>query len=162
IVYAPTGSAAFDFYGGDRIGDNLFANTLLALDAETGKRIWHFQAVRHDIWDRDFPSAPPLVSIHRDGKSIDAITQTTKHGFVVLLDRPPGQPLFPVEYKEYPPSTVPGEKAAAKQPLPTKPAPYARQLLTEDMLSNRTPEVHADALARFKAARSQGQFLPFT
>jgi quinoprotein glucose dehydrogenase len=162
IVYVPTGSAAFDFYGGDRIGDDLFANTLLALNADTGERIWHFQGVRHDIWDRDFPSAPALVTIHRDGLAIDAVAQTTKQGFVYLFNRATGEPLFPLEYKKYPPSTIPGEKAAAEQPLPTKPAPYARQLLTEDMLSNRTPEVHADALARFKAARSQGQFLPFS
>jgi quinoprotein glucose dehydrogenase len=161
IVYVPTGSAAFDFYGGDRIGDDLFANTLLALDAETGKRIWHFQAVHHDIWDRDFPSAPALVTIRRGGKSIGAVAQTTKQGFVYLFNRTTGEPLFPIGFKKYPPSTVPGEKSAAEQPLPTKPAPYARQLLTEDMLSNRTPEVHADALARFKAARSQGQFFPF-
>jgi quinoprotein glucose dehydrogenase len=161
IVYVPTGSAAFDFYGGDRLGDDLFANTLLALNAETGERLWHFQAVRHDVWDRDFPSAPALVMIHRDGRAIDAVAQTTKQGFVYLFNRATGEPLFPVEYKKYPPSTIPGEKAAAEQPLPTKPAPYARQLLTEEMLSNRTPEVHADALARFKAARSQGQFLPF-
>jgi quinoprotein glucose dehydrogenase len=162
IVYVPTGSAAFDFYGGDRIGDDLFANTLLALNADTGERIWHFQGVRHDIWDRDFPSAPALVTIHRDGLAIDAVAQTTKQGFVYLFNRATGEPLFPLEYKKYPPSTIPGEKAAAEQPLPTKPAPYARQLLTEDMLSNRTAEVHADALARFKAARSQGQFLPFS
>jgi quinoprotein glucose dehydrogenase len=162
IVYVPTGSAAFDFYGGDRLGDDLFANTLIALNADTGERLWHFQAVRHDIWDRDFPSAPALLTLHRDGRSIDAIAQTTKQGFVYLFDRATGQPLFPIEYQKYPASTVPGETAAAEQPLPTKPAPYARQLLTEDMLSERTPEVHQDALKRFHAARSQGQFLPFS
>jgi quinoprotein glucose dehydrogenase len=108
IVYVPTGSAAFDFYGGDRIGDDLFANCLIALNAETGKRIWHFQGVRHDIWDRDFPSPPALVTVKHDGKDVDAIAQTTKQGFVYLFDRTNGTPLFPIEYRKYPASTVPG------------------------------------------------------
>jgi quinoprotein glucose dehydrogenase len=162
IVYAPTGSAAFDFYGADRIGDDLFANTLLALNAETGERVWHFQGVRHDLWDRDFPSPPVLLTVKRDGKDVDAVAQTTKQGFVYLFDRGNGKPLFPVDYRKYPPSTVPGEVAAAEQPLPTKPAPYARQLLTEEMLTNRTPEIHRWALEQFRAARSEGQFVPFS
>ena len=97
IVYVPTGSAAADFYGANRLGDNLFANTLLALDAATGKRLWHFQAVKHDIWDRDFPSPPTLVTVKRDGKQVDAVAQTTKQGFVFLFDRTNGKPLFPIE-----------------------------------------------------------------
>jgi quinoprotein glucose dehydrogenase len=161
ILYAPTGSAAFDFYGADRIGDDLFANTLLALNAETGERIWHFQGVHHDIWDRDFPTAPSLVTVLRNGKKIDAVAQPTKQGFVFLFDRATGKPLFPIEYRKYPRSTIPGEVAASEQPLPTKPAPYARQLLTEDMLSNRTPEVHRWALEQFHNSRSEGQFVPF-
>ena len=160
IVYAPTGSAAFDFYGGDRVGDDLFANTLLALDAETGQRLWHFQAVRHDLWDRDFPSPPALVTVNRHGEKIDAVAQTTKQGWVYLFNRVNGKPLFPIEYKSYPASTIPGEVAAQTQPLPTTPAPYARQALTEDMLTNRTPEVHAWALSKFRAFRSEGQFVP--
>jgi glucose dehydrogenase len=162
IIYAPTGSAAFDFYGADRIGDDLFANTLLALNAETGERIWHFQGVRHDLWDRDFPSPPALLTVQRNGKNIDAVAQTTKQGFVYLFDRSNGRPLFPVEYRKYPSSTIPGEVAAAEQPLPTKPAPYARQLLTEDLLTSRTPEIHGWALEQFRAARSEGQFVPFS
>jgi quinoprotein glucose dehydrogenase len=162
IVYAPTGSAAFDFYGADRVGDDLFANTLLALNAETGERIWHFQGVKHDIWDRDFPSPPALLTVQRNGKKIEAVAQTTKQGFVYLFDRANGKPLFPVEYRKYPASTIPGEVAAAEQPLPTKPAPYARQLLTEDMLTNRTPEIHRWALEQFRVARSKGQFVPFS
>jgi len=162
IVYAPTGSAAFDFYGADRAGDDLFANTLLALNAETGERIWHFQGVKHDLWDRDFPSPPALLTVTRDGKTVDAVAQTTKQGFVYLFDRSNGKPLFPVEYRKYPASTIPGEVAASEQPLPTKPAPYARQLLTEDMLTNRTPEIHRWALEQFRAARSEGQFIPFS
>jgi quinoprotein glucose dehydrogenase len=161
IVYVPTGSAAADFYGADRIGDDLFANALIALNATTGQRIWHFQSVKHDIWDRDFPAPPSLVTVTRDGRAIDAVAQTTKSGFVYLFDRSNGQPLFPIEDRDYPPSTVPGEKTAASQPLPTKPAPFARQRLTEDMLTNRTPEAHQWAVEQFRKFRSDGQFVPF-
>jgi quinoprotein glucose dehydrogenase len=162
IVYIPTGSAAFDFYGADRIGDDLFANCLIALNAETGERIWHFQGVRHDIWDRDFPAPPVLVTVKHDGKDVAAVAQTTKQGFVYLFNRANGEPLFPIEYRKYPPSTTPGEVAASEQPLPTKPAPFARQLLSEDMLTNRTPEVHQWALDQFRTFRSEGQFVPFS
>jgi glucose dehydrogenase len=162
IVYAPTGSAVFDFYGADRIGNDLYANTLLALDAETGKRIWHFQGVHHDIWDRDFPSPPTLVTLKRDGERIDALAQTTKQGFVYVFDRVSGKPLFPVEERPYPASDVPGEVTAATQPLPLAPEPFGRQILTQDMLTNRTPEAHQFALEKFKTFRSAGQFLPFT
>lgn len=162
IVYAPTGSAAFDFYGGDRVGDDLFANSLLALDAETGKRIWHFQGVRHDIWDRDFPSAPALLAVRRDGKKIDAIAQTSKQGFVYLFDRATGAPLFPIESRKYPVSTVPGEVAAAEQLLPAKPLPFARQLLTDKLLTERTAGVKKWAAERFAQLRSEGQFVPLS
>jgi len=162
ILYVPTGSAAFDFYGGDRLGDDLFANCLIALNAETGERIWHFQGVRHDLWDRDFPSPPTLVTVNRDGKDVDAVAQTTKQGFVYLFDRVSGKPLFPIEYRKYPPSDVPGESAASEQPLPLRPAPFARQFLSEDMLTSRTPEAHAWALEKFRKFRSEGQFVPFS
>jgi len=162
IVYAPTGSAAFDFYGGDRIGDDLFANSLLALDAETGKRIWHFQGVRHDIWDRDFPSAPALLAVRRDGKEVDAVAQTSKQGFVYLFDRVTGAPLFPIEGSKYPASTVPGEVAAAEQLLPTKPSPFARQLLTDKLLTERTAGVKKWAAEKFAQLRSEGQFVPLS
>ena len=162
ILYVPTGSAASDFYGGDRLGDNLFANSLLALNAATGKRIWHFQAVKHDIWDRDFPSPPSLVKVKHNGKRIDAIAQTTKQGWVYLFDRTNGKPLFPIEYRKYAASSVPGEAAAATQPLPTKPAPFARQALTEDLLTNRTPEVQEWALGRFRTLRGGEQFFPLS
>ena len=162
IVYVPTGSAAFDFYGANRVGDDLFANCLIALNAETGERIWHFQGVKHDLWDRDFPSPPTLVTVNRDSKEIDAVVQTTKQGFVYLFDRARGKPLFPIEYRKYPPSDVPGEVAASEQPLPAKPAPFARQFLSEDMLTNRTPEAHQWALEHFRKFRGQGQFVPFS
>ena len=160
ILFVPTGSAAFDFYGGDRLGDNLFANCLIALDASTGTRIWHFQGVRHDIWDRDFPSPPALLTVERDGRKIDAVAQTSKQGFVFLFERESGKPLFPIVYKKYPPSAVSGEFAASAQPLPAKPAPFSRQLLTQDMLTNRTSQAHQWALDRFRQMRSEGQFVP--
>ena len=162
IVFVPTGSAVPDFYGADRVGDDLFANCLIALNAQTGERIWHFQAVRHDIWDRDFPAAPVLLTVKREGKDIDAVAQTTKQGFVYLFDRTNGAPLFPVEYHKYPASAVPGEVAAAEQPLPMLPAPYARQVLSEDLLTNRTPEVHQWAVKKFRTLVSDGQFVPLS
>ena len=161
VLYVPTGSAAFDFYGGDRVGDDLFANSLVALNAETGQRIWHFQAVRHDIWDRDFPAPPVVAKVKHDGKDVDAVIQTSKQGFIYLFDRATGKPLFPIEYKKYPKSELPGEVTAEEQGLPTKPAPYARQLLTADLLTNRTPEVHKWAMEQFKNMKSAGQFVPF-
>lgn len=160
IVYVPTGSSVFDFYGSDRIGDDLFANTLLALDAATGKRIWHFQGVHHDILDRDFPSAPSLLSVQHDGKVIDAVAQTTKQGYLYLFDRATGTPLFPIEERTVPQTEIPGEKSSPTQPRPVRPEPFARQRLTEDMLTQRTPEAHADALKRFRTFRSEGEFTP--
>ncbi len=162
IVYVPTGSAAFDFYGANRIGNDLFADCLIALDARTGKRIWHFQGVRHDLWDRDFPAPPALVTITRNGRRVDAVAQTTKQGFVYIFDRVTGKPLFPIEYRKVPPSNVPGEVAASEQPLPVKPAPFARQHLTQDMLTDRTPAVHRWAVEQFRKFRNDGQFVPFS
>jgi quinoprotein glucose dehydrogenase len=161
IVFAPTGSAAADFYGANRLGDNLFANSLLALDATTGKRIWHFQAVRHDLWDRDFPAPPSLVTVTRNGRRIDAVAQTTKHGHVFLFDRRTGRSLFPIEPRHYPASTVDGERTAATQPFPTRPAPFARQVLTEDMLTTRTPEASRAVREAFRSFQGGGPFVPF-
>lgn len=162
ILYAPTGSAVDDFYGADRVGNDLYANTLLALDAATGKRIWHFQGVHHDIWDRDFPSPPSLVTVTKDGKRIDAVAQTTKQAYVYLFDRVTGKPLFPIEERPYPASTVPGEITSPMQPLPLAPEPFGRQRITEDTLTNRTPEAHQFALDKFRTVRSDGQFIPFS
>jgi quinoprotein glucose dehydrogenase len=161
IVYAPTGSAASDFYGADRAGNDLYANTLLALDGNTGKLIWYFQGVHHDMWDRDFPSPPALVTVKHDGKSVDAVAQPTKQGVLYLFNRVTGKPLFPIEEHPFPASTVPGEWSSPTQPLPSVPEPYARQRLTEDMLTTRTPEAHAWAVQQFQTFRSGGQFLPF-
>jgi quinoprotein glucose dehydrogenase len=160
IVYVPTGSAVFDFYGGDRVGNDLFADSLIALDAETGKRIWHFQGVHHDLWDRDFPAPPALLTVTRDGRRVDAIAQTTKSGFLYVFDRANGKPLFPIQESAYPASTVPGEVTSPTQPLPTAPAPYTQQSTTEDTLTNRTPEAHAWAVKQFKAMIGGGQFIP--
>lgn len=138
ILFAPTGSASYDFYGGKRTGDNLFANCVLALDAATGKRIWHFQTVHHDVWDRDLPSAPILIHIKKDGKNIDAIAQITKSGFIFLLDRETGKPVYPVNEVPVPTeSELVGEKLSPTQPIPTFPKPFARQApITENDLNN--------------------------
>lgn len=160
LVFVPTGSPSYDFYGANRVGDNLFANCLIALRADTGTRVWHFQAVRHDIWDRDFPSPPGLVTVNQDGREIDAVAQTTKSGHVYLFERETGKPLFPIEYRKYPASDIEGEVPADAQPLPLKPQPFARQRLTADMLTRRTASAHEAALERFLGLRSEGQFIP--
>ena len=131
IAYVPTGSATPDFYGGERLGANLFANSLLALDANTGKRLWHFQTVHHDLWDRDLPAAPNLVTLIRSGATIDAAAQITKSGFVFLFDRVSGKPLFDIEERPVPASDLRGERAWPTQPFPVKPAPFARQSITD-------------------------------
>jgi quinoprotein glucose dehydrogenase len=160
MVFAATGSASFDFYGSNRVGDDLFANTVLALDARTGKRIWHFQGIKHDLWDLDFPARPALVTVTRDGKPVDAVAQTTKSGHVWVLDRRTGAPLFPVAEHRVPASTIDGEQASATQHLPVKPPPFARQTLTEQMLTRRTPAAHAYALKVFRQYEGKGLFTP--
>ena len=162
IVFVPTGSAVDDFYGGDRAGDNLFANSLVALDARTGRRLWHFQAVHHDILDRDFPSPPVLLTVKRNGRAVDVVAQPTKQGLLFVLDRVTGRPIFPVEERPIPSSDVPGERASPTQPFPLKPAPFARQTLTQDLLTDRTPEANAAAKAAFAKLRSKGPFGPFS
>ena len=160
ILYAPTGSAVDDFYGADRIGGNLFANSLLALDAKTGQRLWHFQGVHHDIYDRDFPAPPVLIRVRHAGRLVDAVAQPTKQGYLFVLDRITGKPLFPIQEMPTPASDVPGEVASATQPLSRIPAPFARQHLSEELLTNRTPEAHAWALSQFKTFRNDGPFAP--
>ena len=160
IVFAPSGSPVDDFYGADRAGNNLYANSLLALDAATGKRLWHFQGVHHDLWDRDFPSPPVLLTVKRGGRRIDAVAQPTKQGVLFVFDRVTGEPLFPIEERPVPQTDVPGEATAATQPFPVKPAPYARQRLTPDLLTNRTPQARAAALAAFAQFKNEGPYTP--
>jgi quinoprotein glucose dehydrogenase len=160
LVFVPTGSATYDFYGSDRHGDNLFANSLIALDARTGKRRWHFQFVRHDIWDRDLPAPPTLVTVTRNGRLRDAVAQITKSGHVWVFDRDTGESLFPWHEVDVPASPIDGEKLAPRQPLPLAPAPFARQQLTEDLLTRRTPEAHAAVLEKFRQYRNGPQFEP--
>jgi quinoprotein glucose dehydrogenase len=160
IVYVPTGSAVFDFYGGDRAGNDLFADSLIALDAETGKRLWYFQGVHHDLWDRDFPAPPALVTVTHDGQRVDAIAQTTKSGLLYVFDRTTGKSLFPIQEIPVPKSTVPGEAASPTEPYPTAPAPYTQQSTTVDTLTNRTPEAHAWAVKQFSTMIGGGQFVP--
>lgn len=173
IVYIPTGSAAFDWYGGDRIGANLFANSLLALKADTGERIWHFQMVHHDLWDRDLPAPPNLLEIGQDGKFIPAVAQVTKSGHVFTFNRLTGEPLFSIEEKSYPNSKLRGDQTFATQPLPLKPKPFARQLLTEKDLYDPNRKAFVDdlvdknqqkntptVLEKFKSITSEGQFIP--
>ncbi len=159
VVYVPTGSAAFDFYGGDRAGDNLFANSVLALDAATGKRLWHFQGVHHDIWDRDFSTPPTLITVERDGRLVDGLVQANKHGVLFALDRQTGAPLFPIDERPVPASTVPGEFASRTQPVPTLPEPVLPQTITADMLTTRTPEAHAWAVKTLSEMQT-GPFAP--
>jgi len=160
LVFIPTGSAAFDFWGGDRLGANLFANCLLALDAATGRRRWHYQFVHHDLWDRDLPAAPVLITLRRGGRTVDAVAQATKSGHVFVFDRVTGKPLFPIEERPVPPSDLVGEKAWPTQPLPLKPPPFARQTFSEEIVTDISPQARANILERLKGLRMGGQFIP--
>ncbi|MBR9775356.1 MAG: PQQ-binding-like beta-propeller repeat protein [Cytophagales bacterium] len=160
VVYIPTGSAAFDFWGGHRLGENLFANSLLALNASTGKRIWHYQTIRHDIWDRDLPAPPNLVQINRGDSSIAAVAQITKSGRVFVFDRSDGTPLYPIEEIEAPASKLMGEDAWPSQPLPTSPPPFARQLFTDEEVTNISPEATAYVQEKIKHLNYGAYFMP--
>ncbi|MBV8820014.1 MAG: PQQ-binding-like beta-propeller repeat protein, partial [Acidobacteriaceae bacterium] len=161
IVYAPTASAKYNFYGADREGADLFADCLLALDARTGKRLWHFQMVHHDIWDYDDATAPKLLTVQHDGKAVDIVAQVSKQGFVWVFDRVNGKPLWPIEERAVPKSDMPHEKTWATQPFPVKPPPFARQKFTVDDLS---PYLSNEDRARFRddllSARNEGLFTP--
>ena len=162
ILYAPVGSASYDFYGGKRIGEDLFANSVLALDAATGKRIWHFQTVHHDIWDRDLPTAPVVVNITKDGQKINALAQVTKSGFIFLLDRATGKPVYPVNETKVPVETdLTGEQPWPTQPIPSFPKPFARQLLTEKDLNHVIPDSsYAELKKRWDSTRHDHMFTP--
>lgn len=157
IIYVPTGSAGYDFYGGNRPGDNLYANCLLALDAATGKRLWHFQFVHHDLWDRDLPAPPVLVQVKRKGKLFDAVAQITKSGFVFVFDRVTGKSLFPIREIAVPTNGLPGEKPARTQPVPIQPAPFSRQTITEADI-NPYAENKDELVAKLKTLRHKNQF----
>jgi quinoprotein glucose dehydrogenase len=160
LVYAATGSAADDFYGGNRRGDNLFANTILCLRAATGERVWHFQGVKHDVWDRDFPAPPSLITVTRDGRRVDAVAQIAKNGRLYVLDRETGHPLFAMAEVDVPASDVPGEQLATKQILPMQPPPFTRQKFTEDLITTRTPEAHKAVLEKWLQLRKGSEFTP--
>ena len=162
LVFLPTGSPAFDFWGGNRIGENLFGNTLLALDAKTGERVWHFQVVKHDLWDRDIPSPPNLVTINRNGKKVDAVVQTTKTGHIFMFDRETGESLYPLEEKEYPASDLRGEEAWPTQVLPTMPKPFSRQSYTQADYPDRSAETTAYVRERLEGVKQGGQYIPPT
>ena len=160
IVFVPTGSAVADFYGADRVGDDLYADTLLALDAATGKLLWHFQDVHHDLLDRDLPTAPTLLTITHEGRRRDVVAQPTKQGFLYVLDRMTGEPIFPTQEAPAPRSEVPGEHASATQPRAVIPEPFARQVLTEAQLTQRTPAAHQWAVEKLRGLRNEGWFTP--
>jgi quinoprotein glucose dehydrogenase len=159
-VYLPFGTPTNDYYGGDRLGQNLFAESLVCLDATTGKRIWHFQGVHHGLWDYDFPSAPVLADITVNGKRISAVAQVSKQGFVYVFDRRTGTPVWPIEERSVGSSSVPGERAAATQPFPTRPSAFERQGFTDNDVVDFTPQLKAQALEILKAYRFGPLFTP--
>lgn len=160
IVYVPTGSASFDFWGGNRKGANLFANCILALNAQTGKRIWHFQTVHHDLWDRDLPAPPNLLTVNHNGKKIDAVAQITKSGFVFILDRETGEPLFPVEERSAPGSDLKDEETWPSQPFPKVPPPFVPQVFTENEITNISRESYDHVADILASVRTGEMFMP--
>ncbi|MCW3109788.1 MAG: pyrroloquinoline quinone-dependent dehydrogenase, partial [Segetibacter sp.] len=160
MVFLALGSPSYDFYGANRKGANLYGNCVVALDAATGKHKWHFQTIHHDLWDYDLPAPPNLVTVVKDGKKTDAVAQTSKIGFLYVLNRETGESLFPVEERKVPASDVPGEEAWPTQPFPLKPKPYARQFMTIDDLSNFSPAAHDSLVKIFKGLRYEGLFTP--
>jgi quinoprotein glucose dehydrogenase len=163
IAYVPTGSPTHDLFGGDRQGTNLFGNSLLALDARTGKRLWHFQMVHHDMWDYDLTTAPKLMTVRHNERSVDVVAQPTKQGLLFVFDRVTGEPLWPIEERPVPASDVPGEHAWPTQPFPTKPEPFGRLTFTADDINPYLePDERAKVRERFLAARNDGLFTPPT
>ncbi len=161
ILYAPTASAKYNFYGADRSGANLFSDCLLALDVRTGKRLWHYQMVHHDIWDYDGATAPKLLTVRHEGKAVDIVAQVSKQGFIWVFDRVTGQPIWPIEEKPVPRSDMKGEETWSTQPFPTKPPPFARQKFTADDLSPfLTPQDRARFRDEILSARNEGLFTP--
>ena len=160
VVYAPTGSASFDFWGGNRKGSNLFANCIIAIDAENGQRLWHYQTVHHDLWDRDLPAPPNLITVTHSGIKIDAVAQVTKSGYVFLLDRDSGKPLFTIEERPVKKSDLKGEEAWPTQPFPLKPPPFARQQFSKEEITNISPEANEYVKTIWSKTRAGEQFIP--
>jgi quinoprotein glucose dehydrogenase len=161
IVYVPTGTARYDFYGGNRLGANLFANSIVALDARTGERLWHFQTVHHDLWDYDLPNAPKLLTIRPNGQEIPAVAQASKHGFLFVFNRETGEPVWPIDEQPVPQSDIPGEQSWPTQPVPTRPPPFTRQSFTVDDINPYLPDDAQAALAdQFETLRNEGLFTP--
>jgi glucose dehydrogenase len=161
IAFIPFGTARFDFYGGDRVGNNLFANSLVALDARTGKRLWHYQLVHHDLWDYDLPQAPKLLTLRQNGRNIDVVAQASKFGFIYVFERKTGKPVFPIEERPVPQTDVPGEVSSPTQPFPTKIPPFARQTFTEKDINPYLPEAEKERLRQLlKNVRNEGLFTP--
>jgi quinoprotein glucose dehydrogenase len=160
VVYFGTGSPASDFYGGDRKGTNLFANCIMALDAQTGKMKWYYQTIHHDLWDRDHPSPPNLTTVHHNGKKVDVLVQSTKDGLVYVLDRDKGTSIFPVEERPVPVKGLPGEHPFATQRYPLKPLPLSRQVFTENDITDISPEAHAYVKERYQKIKSGNKFAP--
>ena len=160
LVFAGLGAPAHDFYGGDRLGDNLFGDCVLALDARTGKRVWHYQLVRHDLWDYDLPTPPNLVVVNHDGTSIRAVAQVTKTGYVFLFDRTTGKPLFGIMERPAPASNVPGEQASAKQVYPARPTSFVRQGFTEQDITDISPTAREYVSEKIKTMRYGSMFMP--
>ena len=161
IAYIPLGTARYDFYGANRKGNDLFGNSLLALDARTGKRLWHYQLVHHDLWDYDLPVAPKLLTVKHNGKNVDIVAQATKFGFLFVFDRVTGEPLWPIEERPVPQSDVPGEWSSPTQPFPTKPPPFARQSFTEKDINPFATEAEQAAIRELlKNSRNEGLFTP--
>ena len=160
LVFLATGSAAFDFYGANRKGKNLYSDCIIALNAANGEHVWHYQAVHHDLWDYDLPCAPNLVTINHEGKKVAAVAQPTKMGHIILLDREKGAPLFPIEEREVPDSDVEQEEAWPTQPIPTMPEPFTRQGFSAADLTDITPEAAAYAAKEFAVMRGGPLFTP--
>ena len=156
MVFIPLTSPGTDFYGGDRKGDNLFSDSIVALDCRSGKRLWHFQTIHHDLWDWDLPSQPSLVTVVRNGREIPALAQSTKTGFIFLLDRLTGEPLFEVQERPVPQGNIPGEQYSPTQPFPVKPPPFSRQKMTRDEITQVTPESRAECLKMIQEASVEG------
>jgi quinoprotein glucose dehydrogenase len=161
IVFVPFGTARYDFFGGNRAGNNLYANSLVALDAKTGKRLWHQQLVHHDLWDYDLPQAPKLLTIRDGRRTREVVAQATKHGFLFVFDRKSGEAVWPIEERRVPQSDVPGEHTSPTQPFPVKLAPFARQTFTEADINPFLPEAEKDVLRqKLGYSRNEGLFTP--